>query len=365
MGIPVQLYHEHSVGICDAVANKNGQVGTTRPTTALTRRLSARSLSLGRDWRLQRVQLSQNTNLLSSSSNKRSDGAFWCFWRENGTGVGIVDDSGSIVNTGDLRTTLATNFLSMDAVDSSSVVFGSQQGHHGLFNLQTGSVRYNPAVLTQPVSHMWHRGTGRSSQMIAFSKADASISVTDLRNWTTCMVSLRISSQYHALDADLNPDATLVAMHNGKSAYLWDLTWPNKPDGIPGLFLEDDEQIVTLKFATTSDSLLIATTHRLLIYEPGSRAALICHVRKEAFYDFFDHDTKIVVEQQHLYGTHIACFAVDELTSRWAPVGYADVRAQFGIHKVYKFYALRSRLHLVADSGNYCQLATADVPQAV
>ncbi|SCU98852.1 LAFA_0G20494g1_1 [Lachancea sp. 'fantastica'] len=316
--------------------------------------------SQARDWRLEKLQeTAENAGFADKRTNKRSDGAFWCCWRENGTGISILDDSGVVLKTADVNSSLAGEITAMDVVDCGTVAFGSSLGASGIFVLGNGSIQISGPSLAGPVTDMWTRLVNRSWTTVAFCRTNCRLSITSLATRVTRMVTLRHSSvPFRCLGADVDHNVQTVAMHDGAQVYLWDLRYPDRSRGVRGLYLEEDEKIVSLKFATRQNSMLIATSRRLFVYDFGSCADLVCDIREKAFYDFFDSDSKIVVEQEHLYGTHIACFSVDQTTARWVPLGYSDIRAQFGIRDIRSFYALRSRLLVFSGSDACYQLAT-------
>ncbi|CEP62448.1 Yig1p LALA0_S05e05886g [Lachancea lanzarotensis] len=322
--------------------------------------LNVNAFSRPRDWRLEKLQeTAENAGFADKKTNKRFDGAFWCCWRENGTGISIVDDSGAILKTADLTANLAGGITAMGVVEGDTVAFGSTLGFSGVFNLESGLVQMSSPSLAAPVTDVWTRLVGQSWRIVAFSKNSCCLSITTLATRSTRMVDLGHSSPViGCLGADVNYNVQTVAMHDGRQVYVWNLRQRDRPSGIRGLYLEEDERIVSLKFATRQNALAIATSRRLFVYDFVSCADLVCGIREEAFYDFFDNDSKIVVEQEHLYGTHIACFSVDQTTARWVPLGYSDIRAQFGIRDIRSFFALRSRLLVISGSDACYQLAT-------
>lgn len=363
MGIPVGIYdggslflHEH-----DAEDFCQGRMeAVSAPREATGRRRS--SLDAGPDWRLELVSSTRDAELVGMLSQKRIDGQFGCFWLPNGTQVRVAGEYGASYCAGEISLRSSEEILAMDVFDSSTVAFGTTVGRHGYCDLETGCESYMSNALSHPITHIWYRDTGDEGVIVAFSVHDLSLSVTQLPH-----TSNHISSLSHELPtinpityADLNFCATKLAFTDTKIVWINDIS-SHSQHFVPGLFLQEDELIVSLRFAATKDLLLIATNQRLLVYEQGTAFAVsVCAIRIGAFFDYFDNDTNILVEQQHLYGTHIVCFAFDNSTSQWAPIGYSDVRAQYGVHKVHKFFVLRSQIHVIADSGDYYQFSVTE-----
>ncbi|SCU80661.1 LAME_0B04104g1_1 [Lachancea meyersii CBS 8951] len=354
MGLSIKILYDAAVESSSPKNDgENSKLEPARPDDCST------LVPFPRGWRLHQIEEVQDEAHTGKRTNKRSDGVFWCSWFETGADVIIMNESGDILNLADLSSPVVYNVISMDVVDRNIVAFGSREGYSGTFNLANGLVELSSTQLLKPVTNVWTRRVGRSRKMVVFSRFDCSISVTSLSTGSNTAMSLRLSSQFRCVSADVDHKVETVAMHDGKVLYLWSLRWPNSPDGVRGLYLEEGEEIVSLKFASTKLLLLIATSRRLFIYDFASNADLVCNIREDAFYDFFENDSKIVVEQTHLYGTHIACFGLDNTTARWAPLGYSDIRAQFGIRDIRKFYALRSRLLLFMGHHTRFQLETA------
>ncbi|KAM3159634.1 hypothetical protein ACU8KH_05719 [Lachancea thermotolerans] len=333
----------------------------SRPGLA-QRRSSGWDLDSGPCWRLERAYTCEDTELTRLPSYKRVDGQFWCFWRPDGSKVGIVAADGNTVLSNSMSLSLPSGISAMDIVNAHSVAFGTYDGVHGVYDLGTNRVVYANTSFSQPITHVWCRVTADGGSVVTFSSHNTSISVVGLSGVRSETTFLRGGQPtLRPIESvDLNAAATKIAMCDARNVWVHELTsYTYQP--VPGLFLQEGEFVVSLKFAGTRDSLLVATSQRLLIYEPGTTYAVpVCNMRHGAVFEFFEEDSRIMVEQQHLYGTHMACFALDEHTSQWSQVGYSDVRAQFGIRKVHYFFALRSQLHVLSDSGNYSRFTSTE-----
>ncbi|CUS23190.1 LAQU0S08e04104g1_1 [Lachancea quebecensis] len=367
MGIPVAIFEggllwpDRGIRGCFESCDSDHVECAPRPGLA-QRRSSGWDLDSGPSWGLERVYACEDLELTSIPSYKRMDGQFWCFWRQDGSKVGIVAADGNAVLASSISLSLPAGILAMDIIDAHSVAFGTRDGTHGRYDLNTNRVLYTTAPLSRPVTHVWWRATAVGGSVVTFSSYNASISVAGLSGAysETSFLRGRQPTQRPIESADLNAAATKIAICDTRNVWVHELT-TSTYEPVPGLFLQEGEFAVSLKFASTRDSLLIATSQRLLIYEPGTTYAVpVCNMRHGAVFEFFDRDSRIVVEQQHLYGTHMACFALDDHTSQWSQVGYSDIRAQFGIRKVQKFFALRSELHVLADSGNYSRFTSTE-----
>lgn len=372
MGIPVHIYEDPNAGDAatgaargarDAFATRRRRrhrfddarfddVFTTHSTTA--------AAAAAAPWGLWPRREFGDAQWASMRETKRCDGALWALWRDDGSRVCIVDANGAVHEH---AARLPARITALDALDTHTVAFGLASGQHGVLDLASGRAHYAEAASSDghdenaAITHVWARrgahvtlardATVRVSRPAAAGAAAA-----------TSLATTRCLTRGDAVTcADLSADAVWLALSDGHRVWL---QHPHDPrqHNVPGLGLQLDERVVSLRFAPRAQLLVVATTARIIAYECGAASvALVCGARAGTLYDF-DLQGALVVEQQHLYGTHVAQFQRVNGGPQWAQIGYADVRAQFGIRKVHKLRASCVGVWVVAEAGVCSEFAT-------
>ncbi|SCV01275.1 LAMI_0G10440g1_1 [Lachancea mirantina] len=356
MGIPVTLLEDDNVH--EAIAevesrNRSNGDGAEEP---------------GREnWHLvkdipSQLGLRADSAWSAMKDRKSAGGAFWALWLDDGSRVCVVDAHGRVRET---SVSFDAKITSLDIRNENTAVFLLETGICGTWDLNSGHTRFCDGVQQFDAHHrteafVWAgqqqaRNSGRGLTHVTLSTARARYAITTSYSNSAVWADVRVLRE--PVCAAMGDDGDLLATSDGQGVDIHHLSRGTQTS-VVGLALAENERVWRLGIKPDCQTVIIATTYRLLSHKLGSGGvSLICEAREGSCFDI-DSEGGILVERRHLYGTHIAYYTFCEDSLCWSSVGYTDVRAQFGIRKIDKMIAMgEDKICVLSELGTWTVLS--------